>query len=140
MVPGHEIVGIVEAVGSEVTKFKVGQRAGVGCFVDSCRSCDNCTKSLGQYCKSGCIFTYNGRFADGTPTYGGYSAKIVVDEDYTLHVPENLDFKGTAPLLCAGITVYSPYRYYNVKASDRVGVLGLGGLGHMGIKIAKAMV
>mmetsp|Transcript_18061 Transcript_18061/g.44882 ORF Transcript_18061/g.44882 Transcript_18061/m.44882 type:complete len:355 (+) Transcript_18061:1722-2786(+) len=138
MVPGHEIVGIVEEVGAEVTGFKVGQRAGVGCFVESCRKCVQCEKSHGQYCPE-MVVTYNGKFPDGTPTYGGYSAKIVVDEAYTLHVPEHLDFKATAPLLCAGITVYSPFRHYGLKAGESVGVLGLGGLGHMAVKIARAM-
>ena len=137
MVPGHEIVGRVTNVGSHVTKFKVGDLAGVGCFVDSCRVCDNCKEGIEQYCAEGMTGTYNGIERDGkTPTYGGYSTQIVVDENYTLHISDNLELAGVAPLLCAGITTYSPLRYVGVTKGHKVGVLGLGGLGHMAVKFA----
>jgi uncharacterized zinc-type alcohol dehydrogenase-like protein len=140
MVPGHEIVGRVARVGSKVTKFKEGDTAGVGCFVDSCRTCENCREGLEQYCEVGNVQTYNGTEKDGkTPTYGGYSTQIVVDENYTLKIPDNLDPAGAAPLLCAGITTYSPLRHFKVKAGQRVGVVGLGGLGHMGVKLAASL-
>jgi uncharacterized zinc-type alcohol dehydrogenase-like protein len=140
MVPGHEIVGRVTRVGSKVTKFKEGDMAGVGCFVDSCRVCENCREGLEQYCEGHNVATYNGTESDEkTPTYGGYSTQIVVDENYTLKIPDNLDPAGAAPLLCAGITTYSPLRHFKVKAGQRVGVVGLGGLGHMGVKLAAAM-
>jgi uncharacterized zinc-type alcohol dehydrogenase-like protein len=139
MVPGHEIVGRVTAVGSQVTKFKVGDLAAVGCMVDSCRTCDNCKRGLEQYCKNGSVGTYNSYEKDGkTPTYGGYSNQIVVHEDFVLHVPDNLDLAGVAPLLCAGITTYSPLRHWKVGQGHKVGVLGLGGLGHMAVKFASA--
>ena len=139
MVPGHEIVGRITRVGDQVKKFKVGDLAGVGCFVDSCRVCDNCKAGIEQYCEDGMVGTYNGR-EKGTqaPTYGGYSTQIVVDEQYTLTVSDKLPLEGVAPLLCAGITTYSPLRYLNVGKGHRVGVLGLGGLGHMGVKFAAA--
>jgi uncharacterized zinc-type alcohol dehydrogenase-like protein len=140
MVPGHEIVGRVARVGAAVTKFKAGDMAGVGCFVDSCRVCENCRDGLEQYCEVGNVQTYNGTEKDGkTPTYGGYSTQIVVDENYTLHVPEGLDPAGAAPLLCAGITTYSPLRHFKVSEGQQVGVVGLGGLGHMGVKLAVSM-
>ena len=140
MVPGHEIVGLVSAVGSAVSKFKVGQRVGVGCMVDSCRKCPSCLEGQEQYCDRGFSGTYNSREQDKkTLTYGGYSDSIVVDEAFVLRVPDNLDAAGVAPLLCAGITTYSPLRHWKVTKGQRVGVVGLGGLGHMAVKIAHAM-
>jgi alcohol dehydrogenase (NADP+) len=139
MVPGHEIAGLVTAVGSKVTKFKVGDRVGVGCFVDSCRHCSECQRDLEQYCAQGLVLTYNGREHDGTPTYGGYSDKIVVDENYVLRLPANLPLDASAPLLCAGITLYSPLRHWQAGPGKNVGIIGLGGLGHMGVKLAHAM-
>lgn len=137
LVPGHEIVGRVVSVGSEVRKFKAGDLAGVGCFVDSCRTCENCRAGIEQYCQVGMNSTYNSYEKDGkTPTYGGYSTQIVVDENYTLRVSEKLPLSGVAPLLCAGITTYSPLRHVGVKKGDKVAVLGLGGLGHMAVKFA----
>ncbi len=138
MVPGHEIVGTVTAVGSDVTKFAVGDRAGVGCLVESCRSCENCLEHQEQYCTGGATFTYNSRDKDGAPTYGGYANNIVVDEAFALTIPASLDLAAVAPLLCAGITTYSPLRHWNVTAGQKVGVVGLGGLGHMALKFAKA--
>lgn len=140
MVPGHEIVGKVTRVGAHVKKFKVGDLAGVGCLVDSCRECSSCKEGLEQYCENGSVGTYNAYERDGkTPTYGGYSTLIVVDEDFTLKVPSNLDLAATAPLLCAGITTYSPLRYWKVGKGHKLGVLGLGGLGHMAVKLAASM-
>ncbi len=139
MVPGHEIVGIVTAVGRHVTKFRAGDKVGVGCFVNSCRNCDQCTKGNEQYCAQGVVFTYNGREYDGTPTYGGYSDKIVVNEDYVLRIPANLALDAAAPLLCAGITLYSPLRHWHAGPGKKVAIVGLGGLGHMGVKLAHAM-
>ena len=140
MVPGHEIVGRVARVGAQVTRFKVGDPAGVGCFVDSCRVCASCKEGLEQYCEGHLVFTYNGTEKDGkTPTYGGYSSHIVVDEQYTLKVSPKLSPAGVAPLLCAGITTYSPLRRFKVGPGQRVGVVGLGGLGHMAVKLAAAM-
>lgn len=140
MVPGHEIVGRVIAVGSQVTKFKVGDLAGTGCQVDSCRVCDACQQGLEQYCLNGNSQTYNGLEQDKkTPTYGGYSNTIVVNEDFVLHMPENLDLAASAPLLCAGITTYSPLRYWKVGAGHKLAVMGLGGLGHMGVKFGVAL-
>lgn len=140
MVPGHEVVGRVARVGSEITKFKVGDIAGVGCMVDSCRRCGQCTEGFEQHCDKGCALTYNGTEMDRTTkTYGGYSNQIVVDERFTLRIPANLDPAGAAPLLCAGITTYSPLKRYGCKAGDRVGVVGLGGLGHMAVKLAASM-
>lgn len=137
MVPGHEIVGRVISTGNKVTKFKAGDLAGVGCFVDSCRECENCKQSLEQYCDNGMTGTYNGRERlTGAPTYGGYSTQIVVDENYTLKVSDKLSLAGVAPLLCAGITTYSPLRYAGVGKGHKVAVLGLGGLGHMAVKFA----
>lgn len=140
MVPGHEIVGRVTRVGSEVTRFTVGEPAGVGCFVDSCRVCGSCKEGLEQYCEGPIVFTYNSTEKDGkTPTYGGYSSHIVVDEHYTLKIPPTLPPANVAPLLCAGITMYSPLRRFKAGPGRRVGVVGLGGLGHMAVKLATAM-
>ena len=139
MVPGHEIVGRVVKVGSQVKKFKVGDLAGTGCLVDSCRICDNCKDGLEQYCTNGHSQTYNGLEQDKkTPTYGGYANTIVVHEDFVLSISEKLDLAAVAPLLCAGITTYSPLRYWKVGRGHKVAVLGLGGLGHMGVKFAVA--
>ncbi len=145
MVPGHEIVGEVSAVGGEVSRWKVGDRVGVGCFVDSCRHCDACRDGEEQFCDEGMSATYNGFERTGghldrtRPTYGGYSTRIVVDEHYVLHIPDGIDPARAAPLLCAGITTYSPLRRLGVGPGMRVAVVGLGGLGHMGVKIAHAM-
>lgn len=138
-VPGHEIIGRAISVGAHVQKFKVGDTVGVGCMVDSCRTCANCKDDLEQFCDD-TIFTYNSpdKHTNGI-TYGGYSDRIVVDEAFVLKVPPNLELAATAPLLCAGITTYSPMRYHNVTKGQKVGVVGLGGLGHMGVKIAKAL-
>ncbi|MGF6156973.1 putative zinc-type alcohol dehydrogenase-like protein [Ensifer sp. KUDG1] len=139
MVPGHEIVGIVTAVGSKVTKFKVGDRAGVGCFVDSCTTCATRDLDLEHY-MPGLVVTYNGVEADGkTPTQGGYSDSIVVKEGYVLSIPENLPLDAAAPLLCAGITLYSPLRHWKAGPGKKVAIVGMGGLGHMGVKLAHAM-
>jgi alcohol dehydrogenase (NADP+) len=138
-VPGHEIVGRVINVGEHVQKFKTGDTAGVGCMVDSCRTCANCEEDLEQFC-SDTTFTYNSPDKHlGGVTFGGYSNSIVVDEAFVLHIPQNLDLAATAPLLCAGITTYSPLHHHNVSKGQKVGVVGLGGLGHMGVKLAKAM-
>jgi uncharacterized zinc-type alcohol dehydrogenase-like protein len=140
MVPGHEIVGHVARIGAEVKKFKVGDAVGVGCFVDSCRRCRYCEEGLEQYCVDGCTQTYNGIERDGvTPTMGGYSDKIIVDENYVLHLPKNLPLNATAPLLCAGITLYSPLMHWKAGPGKQVAIVGLGGLGHMGVKIAHAL-
>jgi alcohol dehydrogenase (NADP+) len=139
LVPGHEIAGVVSAVGPEVTKYVVGDRVGVGCFVDSCRECANCGAGLEQYCRGGMIATYGGVDKDGQPTQGGYSGAIVVDENYVLRIPDALPLDAAAPLLCAGITVYSPLRHWGAGAGKRIGIIGLGGLGHMGVKLAAAM-
>lgn len=140
MVPGHEIVGRVIEVGSEVKRFKPGDRAGVGCLVESCRHCGACGKGWEQYCENGATYTYNHSDPiDGTRTYGGYSEKIIVSERFALRVPDSLDLAGAAPLLCAGITTYSPLRHWKVGPGSKVAIVGLGGLGHMGIKLAKAM-
>ncbi|MBS1486393.1 MAG: NAD(P)-dependent alcohol dehydrogenase [Bacteroidetes bacterium] len=139
MVPGHEIVGKVAEVGAAVKKFKKGDMAAVGCLVDSCRTCANCSDGLEQFCETHSVPTYNGYEMDRkTPTYGGYSKMIVVDEAFTLKVSDKLDLAGTAPLLCAGITTYSPLRHWKVGKGDKVAVAGLGGLGHMGVKFAAA--
>lgn len=140
IVSGHEIVGRVARVGSQVKRFKVGELAGVGCFVDSCRVCESCKEGLEQYCAGHIVWTYNGTEKDEkTPTYGGYSSHIVVDAHYTLKIPPTLPLAKVAPLLCAGITTYSPLRHFKVGPDQRVGVVGLGGLGHMAIKLAAAM-
>ena len=140
VVPGHEIVGKITNVGSEITRFKVGDLAGVGCLVDSCRTCDSCKKDLEQYCLTGSTGTYNGKDKHlGGRTFGGYSEKIVVDEHFVLKVPSNLNLAAVAPLLCAGITTWSPLKHWNVKEGSKVAVVGLGGLGHMAIKLAKGL-
>lgn len=140
VVPGHEIVGTVTAVGDDVTRFEVGQRVGVGCLVDSCRACPSCEEGLEQYCLKGFVGTYNGEdLHDGRKTYGGYSERIVVSERFVLNIPDSLDPAAAAPLLCAGITTWSPLRHFGVKAGDRVAIVGMGGLGHMGIKFARAL-
>jgi alcohol dehydrogenase (NADP+) len=140
MVPGHEIVGKVVRAGAAVTRFRPGDVAGVGCLVDSCRVCDPCRRDLEQFCARGAAPTYNGTLMDRkTPTYGGYSTHVVVDERFALHVPAGLDLAGAAPLLCAGITTWSPLRHWNTKPGDRVGVVGLGGLGHMAVKLAASL-
>jgi uncharacterized zinc-type alcohol dehydrogenase-like protein len=140
MVPGHEIVGTVVSKGEHVTRWKVGETVGVGCFIDSCRECEACIEGEEQFCEKGMTPTYNGYERDGkTPTYGGYSTRITVNEDYVLHIPSGMPLERVAPLLCAGITTYSPLKRAGVKEGDEVAILGLGGLGHMGVKIAKAM-
>jgi uncharacterized zinc-type alcohol dehydrogenase-like protein len=145
MVPGHEIVGRIAAIGSEVMRYQVRERVGVGCFVDSCRNCAPCNAGEEQYCDNGMSATYNGYERDGArldrnrPTYGGYSTRVTVDEAYVLHIPEAIAPERAAPLLCAGITTYSPLRRFGVKAGDRVAVVGLGGLGHLGVKLAVAL-
>jgi uncharacterized zinc-type alcohol dehydrogenase-like protein len=140
MVPGHEIAGIVSQVGTNVSHSKVGERVGVGCFVDSCRKCSSCNDGLEQYCIEGCTLTYNGVERDGkTPTQGGYSNKIVVNENYVLRIPDDLPLPRAAPLMCAGITLYSPLMHWNAGPGKRVAIIGLGGLGHMGVKIAHAL-
>ena len=137
LVPGHEIIGRVIYTGNQVQKFKPGDFAGVGVFVNSCRVCSNCKKGLEQYCKYGAAFTYNSTERDGkTRTYGGYSNQIVIDENYVLHISDKLDLEKTAPLLCAGITTYSPLRNWEISNGHKVGVMGLGGLGHMAVKFA----
>ena len=140
MVPGHEIVGRVEQVGAEVTKFKEGDYAGVGCFVDSCGTCENCEADVEQFCQVHCAQTYNSTEMDEkTPTYGGYSNRIVVKEDYALKISDTENLAAVAPLLCAGITTYSPLRKFKVGSGQKVGIVGLGGLGHMGVKLAVSM-
>ncbi|HEX6821084.1 MAG TPA: NAD(P)-dependent alcohol dehydrogenase [Candidatus Sulfotelmatobacter sp.] len=139
MVPGHEIAGIVTAAGSKVSKYKVGDKVGVGCYVDSCRTCPECKAGMEQYCSVQTVWTYNGRDQQGAPTYGGYSDRIVVDENYVLRMPGNLLLEQCAPLLCAGITLYSPLRHWKAGPGKKVAIIGLGGLGHMGVKLAHAM-
>jgi uncharacterized zinc-type alcohol dehydrogenase-like protein len=140
VVPGHEIIGRVTAVGEAVERFQPGDRVGVGCLVDSCRSCGSCEDGLEQYCERGWTATYNGEDRhDGTPTYGGYSERIVVSDRFVLRIPDALNPAAAAPLLCAGITTYSPLKHFGVGAGHRVGVVGMGGLGHMGVKFARAL-
>ena len=140
VVPGHEIVGVVTAVGEHVKKFKVGDLAGIGCLVDSCRECDNCKEGLEQHCSNGGVFSYNGMEKDGSGiTYGGYSKQILAHEDFVLHISDKQPLEAIAPLLCAGITTYSPLRHWKVGKGHKVGILGLGGLGHMGVKLAVSM-
>ncbi len=140
MVPGHEIAGVVSEVGPGVTKFAVGDRVGVGCMVDSCRECENCKAGEEQYCTgSGMVGTYNAVGRDGEPTYGGYSQKIVVDENYVVRIPDGLALDVAAPLLCAGITTYSPLKRWNAGPGKKVAILGMGGLGHMAVKLAHAL-
>ncbi|NHQ68892.1 NAD(P)-dependent alcohol dehydrogenase, partial [Elizabethkingia miricola] len=138
MVPGHEIVGKIVKVGDHVKDFKVGELAGVGCMVDSCQECENCKNDLEQYCLEGNTQTYNNLDRSGHPTYGGYSDTIVVREEFVLHISEKLDLAATAPLLCAGITTYSPLRHWKVGKGHKLAVLGLGGLGHMAVKFGVA--
>ena len=139
MVPGHEIIGIVKAVGTEVSGFHVGERVGIGCMVDSCRQCASCTAGEEQYCNQpGPVYTYNAKDKEGNLTFGGYSNQIVSDEAFLLHVPDALDPAATAPLLCAGITTYSPLKHWKVGPGKKVGIVGLGGLGHMGLKFSHA--
>lgn len=140
MVPGHEILGRVTAVGIKVKRFKKGDLAGVGCFVDSCRKCENCKDGLEQYCENHISWTYNGAEQDKkTPTFGGYSSQITVHENFVLKIPKNMNPAKTAPLLCAGITTYSPLRHFKVGPGKKVAIVGLGGLGHMAVKLAAAM-
>jgi len=140
LVPGHEIVGRVSQVGDAVTKFKVGDVAGIGCFVDSCRECPPCKEGYQQFCQKMAAYTYSGTYMDRvTPTYGGYSDKYVIDENYALKVTSDGDLAGVAPLMCAGITTYSPLRRFGAGPGKNVGIVGLGGLGHMGVKLAAAM-
>jgi uncharacterized zinc-type alcohol dehydrogenase-like protein len=139
LVPGHEIVGVVKNVGAGVKKFKVGDLVGVGCMVDSCRKCSSCVEGLEQYCNTGMVGTYGSKLADGTITQGGYSSHIVVNEGYVLRMPTNLPLDAAAPLLCAGITLYSPLTHWGAGPGKKVAILGLGGLGHMGVKLAHAM-
>lgn len=139
MAPGHEIAGYITEVGSAVTKFKVGDRAGIGTFVDSCRECEYCLADRQNYCIKGNVQTYNGRHYDGQPTYGGYAREIVADAEYVMHIPEALPLDEAAPLLCAGITLYSPLKHWQAGPGKRVAILGLGGLGHLGLKFSVAM-
>jgi alcohol dehydrogenase (NADP+) len=139
VVPGHEIAGVVTAVGSEVTKYKVGDRVGVGCMVNSCGECSSCQRGLEQYCKPGATFTYNSIDKDDTPTQGGYSQAIVTNENFVLRIPDALPLEAAAPLLCAGITLFSPLRHWNTGPKTRLAIIGLGGLGHMGVKLGAAM-
>jgi uncharacterized zinc-type alcohol dehydrogenase-like protein len=139
VVPGHEIAGVVTAVGSEVTRYRVGDHVGVGCMVGSCGQCRSCLAGNEQYCKPGATFTYNSIDKDGTPTHGGYSQAIVVDEKFVLRIPDALPLDVAAPLLCAGITLYSPLRHWNAGQNTRLAVIGLGGLGHMGVKLGAAL-
>lgn len=140
VIPGHEIIGRVTQVGENVKNFKEGDLVGVGCMVDSCQECDSCKEDLEQYCEKGATLTYNSKDKHlGGHTFGGYSEQVVVNKEFVLRIPENIDSKAAAPLLCAGITTYSPLRHWNVKKGDKVGVIGLGGLGHMGVKFAHAL-
>jgi uncharacterized zinc-type alcohol dehydrogenase-like protein len=139
LVPGHEIAGTVEEIGSAVDKYTVGDRVGVGCLVDSCRECENCLAGEEQYCLNGAVGTYNSIGKDGRPTDGGYSSHIVVDQDFVLGIPEGISLDVAAPLLCAGITVYSPLKHWGAGPGKKVAIVGLGGLGHMGVKIAHAL-
>ena len=141
VVPGHEIIGRVLEIGANVSTHKVGDLVGVGCMVDSCQTCSSCQKDLEQFCENGATFTYNSpdKHLEGKQTYGGYSTSVVVDEKFVLRIPGNLDEAATAPLLCAGITTWSPLTHWKVKKGDKVGVIGLGGLGHMGVKFANAL-
>lgn len=140
VVPGHEIIGRVTATGSNVTHFNEGDLVGVGCMVDSCQTCASCKEDLEQYCENGAVMTYNGPDEHlGGHTFGGYSERIVVDKEFVLNIPENIDTKAAAPLLCAGITTWSPLSHWNVGKGDKVGIIGLGGLGHMGVKFADAL-
>jgi uncharacterized zinc-type alcohol dehydrogenase-like protein len=139
LVPGHEIAGTVAAVGSQVTKFAVGDRAGIGCMVDSCRECDYCRDGLEQFCRKGWVRTYNWKDRSGEPTYGGFSENIVVDENYVISIPPQIPLEAAAPMLCAGVTMYSPLRHWNAGPGKRIAFVGFGGLGHIGVQIGKAL-
>jgi alcohol dehydrogenase (NADP+) len=139
IVPGHEIAGVVSEIGSAVTKYKVGDHVGVGCMVNSCGQCSSCTAGLEQYCKKGATFTYNSIDKDGTPTLGGYSQAVVVNENFVVRIPDSLPLDKAAPLLCAGITLFSPLRHWNACKDTRLAIIGLGGLGHMGVKLGAAL-
>jgi uncharacterized zinc-type alcohol dehydrogenase-like protein len=139
LVPGHEIAGVVTEVGSEVSRHRVGDRVGIGCLVDSCGVCDHCQRGLEQYCLNGAVGTYNDTGKDGLPTYGGYSSHLVVDQDFALRIPDALGLDVAAPLLCAGITTFSPLNHWQAGPGKKVAIVGMGGLGHMGVKIAAAM-
>lgn len=139
MVPGHEIAGVVEAVGEEVTTFAVGDRVGVGCFVDSCGECEYCLNGDEQYCTKGVVQTYNNLDYDGNPTYGGYSQKIVVTDRFVVRIPDQLDLDAASPLLCAGITTYSPLKHWNAGPGKKVAIVGMGGLGHLAVQFAHAL-
>jgi uncharacterized zinc-type alcohol dehydrogenase-like protein len=141
VVPGHEIIGRILEVGTNVNTHKVGDLVGVGCMVDSCQTCSSCEQDLEQFCENGATFTYNSidKHIKGAQTYGGYATSVVVDKKFVLRIPENLDEAATAPLLCAGVTTWSPLTHWKVKKGDKVGVIGLGGLGHMGVKFANAL-
>jgi uncharacterized zinc-type alcohol dehydrogenase-like protein len=139
VVPGHEIAGVVTAVGSDVSKHKVGDHVGVGCMVNSCGHCSSCKAGLEQYCKNGPTFTYNAIDKDGTPTQGGYSQAVVVNENFVVHIPESIPLDLAAPLLCAGITLFSPLRHWKAGKDTRLAIIGLGGLGHVGVKLGAAM-
>ena len=139
MVPGHEIAGVVSAVGPEVRRFSVGDRVGVGCMVDSCGECEYCNAGEEQFCVKGNVQTYNGREYDGTPTYGGYSRQVVVKDRFVVNIPENIELQDAAPLLCAGITTYVPLKHWHAGEGKKVAVIGMGGLGHVGVQIAAAM-
>ena len=139
LVPGHEIAGIVSSVGSEVTKFAVGDQAGVGNTINSCRECRSCRAGQEQFCTGGRVLTYNSIGRDGQPTYGGYSEKIVVDEAFVIRIPKSIPLQNAAPLFCAGITTYSPMRRWKARPGKRVAIVGLGGLGHVGVQISKAL-
>ncbi|AEN64933.1 Alcohol dehydrogenase zinc-binding domain protein [Enterobacter soli] len=140
IVPGHEVIGRIVSVGDSVTKFKAGDLAGIGCMVDSCRECNPCQQGLEQYCEEGNVQTYNGHDRhDHQPTYGGYSQTIIASEAFVLHIPQGIGLKGAAPLLCAGITTWSPLRHWNIGKGSKVAVVGLGGLGHMAIKLAHGL-
>jgi uncharacterized zinc-type alcohol dehydrogenase-like protein len=139
VVPGHEIAGVVTAVGSEVSKHKVGDHVGVGCMVNSCGHCSSCKAGLEQYCKNGATFTYNAIDKDGTPTQGGYSQAVVVNENFVVHIPESIPLDLAAPLLCAGITLFSPLRHWKAGKDTRLAIIGLGGLGHVGVKLGAAL-
>ena len=139
LVPGHEIAGIVSAIGPGTSRFAVGDRAGVGVMVGACRTCESCRADLEQYCTGGRVMTYNAIGRDGEPTHGGYSEKIVVDEDFAFRIPSNIPLQNAAPLMCAGITLYSPLRHWKVGRGRRVAIIGFGGLGHVGVQLARAM-